>query len=86
MGQVEQIVNELLAVDSDISAYTVRLERERGEITNTINKAQSTFGNQQGGLILVTTLYKTVQSIVNADSALYLARKEIKKCVQNLQK
>lgn len=86
MGQVEQIVNELLAVDSDISAYTVRLERERGELTNTINKAQSTFGNQQEAMILVTTLYKTVQSIVNADTALYLARQEIKKYIQNLQK
>ena len=86
MGQIEQIVNELLAVDSDLSAYTFRLERERGEIVNTINKAQSAFGNQHDALILVTTLYKTVQSIVNADTALYIARQEIKKYIQNLQK
>ena len=38
------------------NSYTVRLERERGELTNTINKAQSAFGNQQDAMILVTTL------------------------------
>ena len=85
MSQIEQIVNELLVIDSDLSTYAVKLERERGELTNTINKAQSAFGRQQDGSLLVTTLYKTLHSIVNADSALYLARQEIKKYVQNLQ-
>ena len=86
MSRIEQIINELLVVDSDLSTYTVRLERERGELTNTINKAQSAFGNQQDAMILVTTLYKTVQSIVHADTALHLSRQEIKKYIQNLQK
>lgn len=86
MSNIDQIVNELLVVDSDISTCSVSLERERGEITNTINKVQSTFGDQHAGQYVVTTLYKTLQSIVNADSALYITRQEIKKYVQNLQK
>ena len=86
MGNVEQIVNELLVVDSDISTYSIRLERERGEITNTMNKIQSSFGDQPAGQNIVTILYKSVQNIVNADSALYISRQEIKKYVQNLQK
>ena len=86
MGLVEQIANELLAADSALSTYVVRLERERGELTNTMDKVQSVFGNQREAMILVTTLYKTVQSVVNADTALYLARNEIKKCIQDLQK
>ena len=86
MGNVEQIVNELLVVDSDISACSVSLERERGEISNTMNKIQSSFGNQPAGQNVVTILYKSLQSLVNADSALYISRQEIKKYVQNIQK
>ena len=86
MGQIEQIVNELLVVDSDLSSYTVKLERERGELTNTINKVQCTFGNQQEGVALVKALYKTVEIIVNAGTALYLARQEIKNYINNVQK
>ena len=86
MGNVDQIVNELLVVNSDISTYSVRLERERGEITNTINKVHSAFGDQQAGVNIVMKLYKTLQRIVSAESALYLTRQEIKKYVQNLQK
>jgi len=86
MSSVEQITTELLSIDFDISTYEVRLQRERGEITNTMNKAQSTFGDQQAGQILVTTLYRTLQNIVTADSSLHLVRQEIHDCVQNMQK
>lgn len=85
MSKVNQIVNELLVIDSDISAHTAKLERERNEITNTINKAQHTFGNQQAGTALVTALYKTVQRIVSADGDLYLVRQEIKKYISNVK-
>lgn len=86
MSSIEQITSELLSIDSDISTYAVRLQRERGEITNTMNKAQSAFGDQQAGQGLVTTLYRTLQNIVTADSCLHLVRQEIHDCIHNMQK
>lgn len=86
MNNMEEIVNELLSIDSDISTHAVKLQRERGEITNTMNKAQSAFGDQQAGQGLVTTLYKTLQNIVVADSSLNLVRQEIRDCIHNMQK
>lgn len=86
MSSIEQIISELLSVDSDISTYAVKLQRECGEITNTMNKAQSAFGDQPAGQGLVTTLYRTLQSITTADSSLHLVRQEIRNCIQSLQK
>ena len=86
MSNMEEIIDELLSIDSDISTLEIRLQRERGEITNTMNKAQSAFGDQQAGQGLVTTLYRTLQNIVVADSSLSIARQEIRDCIQNMKK
>ncbi len=86
MSNIEQISNELFSIDSDISTYVARLQREQGEMVNTMNKAQSVFGDQQPGQGLVAILYKTLQNINNADSALQLVRQEIQECIQNLHK
>lgn len=86
MSSIDQIVNELLAVDSDISKCTSNLEREREEIANSIKKVQSAFADQQAGLNLATILYETIQKIVNADTALFFTRQEIKRYVQNSKK
>lgn len=86
MSSIEQITSELLSVDSDISTYAVRIQREGGEITNTMNKAQSVFGDQQAGQNLVASLYRTLQNIVIADSSLHLVRQEIHDCIQSMHK
>ena len=86
MNSIDNIVNELLVINSDISKYMTTLERERGEITGTIAKVQSTFGDHQAGQRLVLTLYKTLQTAVSADNSLYTVCQEICKCIQNLKK
>ncbi len=86
MNSIEQITSELLTVDSDISNYSIRLLRESGELTNTMNKAQSAFGDQQAGQGLVNTLYRTLQNVVTAESSLHLVRQEIHDYIQNMQK
>lgn len=86
MSHIDQIVNDLIIADSELSLHTVRIEHESSEITNTINKAQSTFNNQQPGVALINSMYKTLQQIVKADSALSLARQEIKNYITSCKK
>ena len=86
MSNIDQISNELLSIDADISTHAVKLQREKGEIVNTMNKAQSAFGDQSAGQGLVSTLYRTLQNINNAESSLQMVRQEIREYIQNLHK
>ena len=86
MNNIEQIASEILSIDSDVSAVSIRLQRENGEIANTMNKAQSTFGDQQAGQQLVNTLYRILQNVNNADGSLNIVRQEMRDYIQMLQK
>lgn len=86
MSSIDQIAGELLAIDSGISDCELILQRERGEIANTMAKAQDGFGDQQAGQRLVASLYKILQDIITADSSLHSARQGLHGCVQNIQK
>ena len=86
MNNVESIINELMVIDSELPTHYVRLQREQGEITNTMNKVQSAFSDQQAGQILVSTLYKTLQNVIAAESSLNNLKQEITKCINNLKK
>lgn len=85
MSSIDLIVNELLAVDADILKCAHILERERGEIANSIQKVQGSFANQQEGVNLVTILLEIIKKIANADAALFITSQEIKKYVRNLK-
>lgn len=86
MSKIEEITNELMVVDSEISTIDVRIQREQGEIANTMNKAQSTFGDQQAGQQLVAMLQKTLQSMIYANGSLQSVKQKIHGYVQNIQK
>lgn len=86
MSSIEQISGEMQAVDAELSGYAARLQRENGEITSIMNKAQSAFGDQQAGRACVATLYRTLQNVAAADSFLHLVRQEIRGFVQNIRK
>ena len=86
MNNIETIVNEMIVINSDLSTHTVRLQREQGEITNTMNKVQRTFGDQQSGQILVSTLYRTLQNVITAESSLNNLKQEINNYINNIQK
>ena len=86
MSSFQEIIGELMAVDAELSAYEASLQREQDEINNTMQKAQSTFGDQQAGQGLVNTLYKTLQNTVFAESALNMVRQSIRNRIVNMQK
>jgi len=85
-NSVEQICGELAAIDAMVSRHSERLERERGEILNTMNKAQSAFGSQEPGQNIVMTLSHVINSIVSADGALYQLKSDISDFTQQMQK
>lgn len=86
MISIEGIVNEIKLIEDDMAAYTVRLERERGEVTNTMNKAQEAFSDQQAGQQLISALYQVLQDLVDAGSILYLVRAELRDYIREIQK
>ncbi len=86
MMNAEQIKNELLRIDSNVSTYATGLERECGEMTDTMNKTQSVFGDQQPGQELVSTLYRTMEKLITSEKTLQILRQEIHNCVLNVQK
>lgn len=86
MSNIEQITNELLWADAELSSCSARLQRENGEITKTICKAQSAFGDQKAGQEFVIALYQTMRNVVLADSALHSAQMKIRDYIQNVKK
>ena len=86
MGNVEDIIIKMKAIESDVSTNAVMLERERGEIINTMNKTQSVFSDQRPGQELVSTLYKILQNLATVDSEMYLVKNDIEEFIRSLQK
>lgn len=86
MSSIEEIANELLAIDSSIDYIESVFQRETSEINNTINKAQSTFSDQLPGQGIVNTMYKTIQNIIAADSSMHSLRLELRDYIQNIKK
>ena len=86
MSSIDQIIDELMAVDSELSTYMNHIQREQDELTNTMSKVQNTFGNQHAGQSIVSTLYKTLQNIVVADGSLNCVKQGINRYMQELQK
>ena len=86
MHNIEQIVSELLSIDADLANNTVRFQQERQDIADAMNQAQSTFGDQKPGQLLVTILYGTMQNMITAENSLYLVKQKIHECIENMKK
>ena len=86
MSSVEQIVNEFIVIDSNISAIQSCLQNAQSEISDTMNKAQNSFGDQPQGQTLVSTLSSTMKNVFYAESSMSATRQEISNCIQQLQK
>ena len=63
-----------------------RLERERGYVIETMQKTQSSFGDQSAGQKLVAALYRVNNALTAADSALYAIRSRIGSYIQQTRK
>ena len=86
MHNIEQIVSELLSIDAGLTNDTVRVQQERQDIIDAMNKVQSVFGDQQPGQLLVTTLYSTMQNMIATENSLYLVKQKIHECIENIKK
>lgn len=86
MSSIDQITDELKAVDSELTTYENNIQREQGELSNTMNKVQSAFGNQHAGQSIVSTLYKSLQNLIVADGSLNCVKQEINSYIQELEK
>lgn len=86
MSNIEQICMELQKVDGIVAEISKRLEQERGEINNSMNKAQQNFGSTPAGQCLVQSLFGVLNKIVYADDSLYSLRSEITKNINKLRK
>lgn len=86
MSNIEQICSELQKVDAALSEISGRLERERGEIATSMNKAQGVFGSTQVGRDLVMCLSDALNKTINSDSFLCYLRSTIKQTINNIRK
>lgn len=86
MSNIEQICMELQKADGVIADISKRLERERSEISNSMNKAQQTFGSSQMGQSLVQELFGALNKAVYADDSLHMLRSEITQSINKLRK
>ena len=67
---IEQLLRDLAAVRSDLSAQTNQVERENGYISESIQKIQCSFGDQQTGQQAVMALTKVIYSLASVQAAL----------------
>lgn len=86
MSKIEEITNELMVVDSEISTLDSRFQQEQGEISNTMEKAQKAFSEQQNAHQLVAILQKTLQSMIFANASLQGVKQTIRIYIQNIKK
>ena len=86
MNSVEQICGEIAVINAMVSHHSERLERERGELLNTMNKAQSAFASQEAGQDLVKTLLHVISSVVSADGALHQLKSDLSDFPRQMQK
>ena len=86
MTGIDQIGVELTVIDADASRHSERLTRERGEIINTINKTQTTFGDQEPGQSLIITLSHVINNAVNAESAIDRLKSDIREYIRQIQR
>ena len=62
------------------------LERERGYVTDTMQKIQGSFGDQREGQKLVTTLYEVNNALAAADSSLAALRSRVESYIRQTEK
>lgn len=86
MPNIEEIFRELQKAERSCADISGRLERERGEIINSMNKAQSTFGGTQEGQGVVLRLSDALSKIVYADDSLYSLRTSIQQNINRIKK
>lgn len=86
MLSIEEICRELQKIDRTCTDISGRLERERGEIINSMNKAQSTFGGTQEGQGVVLRFSDALNKIVYADDSLYSLRSSIQQLINRIKK
>lgn len=86
MSKIEEITNDLMNVSSEISSLDNQIERDQGEISNTMSKAQSSFGDQLPGQHFVSMLMKAMQSMVYANGELQGVKQSIQNYIQSIQK
>ena len=86
MMSIEQLCRDLLRVSEDISGYEKRMEREREETRMTMEKVQSTFGDQTAGQQIVAELYYCINDLAKADSSFYMIRSMINEYINSITK
>lgn len=65
-----ELGEQLRAVGERINGNIQNLERERNYVLETMQKVQSSFGDQPAGQQIVTQLYSVINSLAAADSSL----------------
>ena len=83
---IQEFCEQLSALSERARESVEKLERERNYVLETMQKTQSSFGDQPPGQKLVTTLYHVNNALTAADSALYTLRSRIESYTQQIRK
>lgn len=86
MVSISGMITSLTALKSDLSLVSARMQRECDYINETISKIQANFGDQAEGQAMAIAMYKALQEITMADSALYRVSQGIDTTVSELRK
>lgn len=86
MSPIEEITNDLLVVDTEITALDARIENEENEIANSMQKAQGAFGEQQATQQVVALLQNTLHCMVLANGSLQGVKVGIHNFINNIKK
>ena len=84
-SSVEQISNDLLAVDANLSKQLKSIENECSKMTVAINQIQVAFGNQEAGRLLIEKLYQTIRDLMAAEGVLFIAKKKVRDYVKRVR-
>ena len=82
---INQISDDLLAVDTELSKQLKRIENECCKMTVAINETQVAFGNQDAGRLLIAKLYQTIRELMDAEGVLLIAQKKIRDYVKKVR-
>ena len=84
-SKIEEISNELIAVDLKLSVELKNIEQECSKMAVAINEIQSAFGDQENGRILISNLYRAIKDLTDAEGMLFIAKNEVKDYIQRIR-
>lgn len=82
---IEQISNDLLAADDTLSKQLKSIENECSKMIIAINETQVAFGNQEAGRQLIARLYQAIRDLLDAESMIFIAKKNIRNYAKKLR-